>query len=144
MDEHEKAITDYLTLLRNCVRSNGLPPEFAYAGIGDLFLQHARFYEPPEKVRRPLLTPKACFANSQFWAQQTGATYVEGYAMSVIPVHHAWCVKDGKTIEVTWEKPGLAYFGVEFAKVPKRFKGSMFDNGRDFDIYTKKMKAAER
>jgi hypothetical protein len=53
-------------------------------------------------------------------------SYVEGYAMGVIPVHHAWCVdKDGNVIDTTWSatervpgtmraKVGTWYFGVEF------------------------------
>ena len=47
-------------------------------------------------------------------------TYCEGYAIPDIGsiVHemdHAWCVDaDGRVIDNSWRKPGLAYFGIPF------------------------------
>ena len=42
--------------------------------------------------------------------------YVEGMALSVIPVEHAWCVDpDDRVVDPTWEGGGSAYFGAEFS-----------------------------
>jgi hypothetical protein len=40
--------------------------------------------------------------------------YVEGYALGVIPVEHAWCSDaNGNVIDNTWiKRPGADYFGV--------------------------------
>jgi hypothetical protein len=137
MNEHEKAIIDYLKMMKSCVKSNTRKSDFVYYGSGDLLLQHGKFYKPPEVVEIKL-TPKACFANCQFFSsseKRRKLKYVEGYALSIIPVHHAWCAdEDDNVVECTWTEPGRAYYGIEF-KPPKKFVGSMMDNGRDFDIY---------
>ena len=69
-------------------------------------------------------TPRACYANAQFWMrQEEGLRYCEGYAMSVIPVEHAWLVNaDGYVIDPTWGedyeeiggKRPVDYFGITF------------------------------
>lgn len=143
-NESEQNLVNYLELLRNCVKRNldDKPTEIVYAGIGDLLLQHAKFYAPPATSFMQL-TPKACFANAQYMSQlsERGLRYVEGYAVCIIPVHHAWCVDENdNVVEVTWKEPGVAYFGLEFPKVPKKFKGSMMDNGNEVDLYLKEWK----
>ena len=46
-------------------------------------------------------------------ARETGLSYVEGYAHSIIPVLHAW-VTDGKNaLDPTWDN-GKKYYGVIF------------------------------
>jgi len=72
-------------------------------------------WEGPVKAVRlgPL---KECYCNSMRAAAENGWVYVEGIALGVIPVQHAWCVRpDGVLIETTWEDPGTEYFGVPFS-----------------------------
>jgi len=78
---------------------------------------------PPE-----LMEPNACFENAMAYAQRTGMTYVEGFALVAVPgLHaydHAWCADaDGSICELTWREPGFAYLGVAFAAeyVARRF-----------------------
>jgi hypothetical protein len=63
--------------------------------------------------------PKHCYQNSyRLAAHHPGRFfYVEGYALGVIPVPHAWCVdRAGRVIDCTWEplEIGADYFGVKF------------------------------
>ena len=116
MNEHQQAITQWLTLLRNVCKKNN-PDGVVYYGPGDLLLQHGRWYEP-----RPLPRghwrgeQKACFRNALMAASRFRLKYVEGYACGIIPVHHAWCVDDeNRVYEVTWpSKMCYAYFGIQF------------------------------
>lgn len=62
-------------------------------------------------------TQGACYANAQYLAsRRKGLRYAEGFATSVIPVEHAWCVDaEGRVIDPTWDyeyQPD--YFGVIF------------------------------
>jgi hypothetical protein len=115
------AITQWLTMLRDCCRGNGLPEGYHYAGIGDFLLQHAVWYEPkalPGRIRRGM--PRQCFHNSLGLSLRLGYTYVEGYALPDLenlyfPAHHAWNLdRNENLIDSTWDKTGLAYFGVAF------------------------------
>lgn len=130
--DNKLGITQFLEFLRDvCVKNN--PVGFHYqGGPADLLLQHGQWYEPSSngctcnlaKTRRKthlascLLQrgePKQCFYNASIRAMRHGLRYVEGYATSIIPVHHAWVLDaSGKVLEVTWDKPGSAYFGIEF------------------------------
>lgn len=58
---------------------------------------------------------KACFRNAGTAAiDNPELTYVEGYAGTIIPIMHAWCVTDnGTIIDPTWED-GHHYFGIAF------------------------------
>ncbi len=54
-----------------------------------------------------------CYTNAYYAAEDNDWRYVEGYATSVIPMMHAWCVDDeGVVMEVTWETAGDEYMGV--------------------------------
>jgi len=56
-----------------------------------------------------------CFSNALHLAHEEGLTYVEGYATTVIPMHHAWCVDSaGNVIDPTWRALGSSYFGIPF------------------------------
>jgi hypothetical protein len=116
----DAAITGWLTMIRECCHSNGLPKEFTYAGIGDFLLQHGVWYQPrplPKHIRRGL--PRCCFGNALLLARSRRYRYVEGYAVPDIgvclPMHHAWNLdRRGNLIDSTWDKPGLTYLGIEF------------------------------
>jgi hypothetical protein len=71
----------------------------------------------PKGVRRGQM--KECFRNSANAVfRNQGWAYCEGIAVSsslMFPIHHAWCVKDDKVIDLTWEDPAdCVYFGVTF------------------------------
>jgi hypothetical protein len=50
---------------------------------------------------------KQCFYNAQLLACRGGnqLIYYEGFATSIIPVHHAWCVLDDQlVVDLTWRR----------------------------------------
>jgi hypothetical protein len=88
--------------------------------IETFVLQHGRHFpqigELPPFVNMGRL--KMCFQNATHAAlSNPSLTYCEGYAFSIFPVLHAWCVDEhGRVIEVTWPKEfnGADYFGIPF------------------------------
>lgn len=77
--------------------------------------QHA----PPEDIELPSREPKMCYVNAYLLADRHPErfSYVEGYAIAIIPVQHAWCMdRQGHVIDPTphWGK-GKDYFGIEFS-----------------------------
>ena len=87
--------------------------------VAGFVLKHGRAFEPrklPKNLRLHKGRIKGCFRNAAIAAlRDPSLTYVEGYAASIIPVLHAWCVDpDGGLLEVTWGKPGDEYYGIPF------------------------------
>lgn len=62
--------------------------------------------------------PRHCYYNSQQVAFETELTYCEGYAIASadmpVPVCHAWVIHNNLAVELTWNKPGICYFGIPF------------------------------
>jgi hypothetical protein len=103
---------------------------------GKTFLAHGRSYRVPtvERMRELMeqydISPgraKECFMNAAsavVFESSTDLRYVEGYAASIIPIHHAWLVTpNGEVIDPTWAgqishgvtmSPGSEYFGIAF------------------------------
>jgi len=83
----------------------------------EFILQNGKHFIPqslPQHLVKYQGRKKECFKNAYQFAGN-GFTYVEGYAFSIIPVEHAWCVdNEGKVYEITWDEPGSEYFGVQF------------------------------
>ena len=67
---------------------------------------------------RPADVPKEekqmCFGNALHLALKRNWLYVEGYAESVMPLQHAWCIDDeGRVVDPTWEDAeDRAYLGI--------------------------------
>lgn len=107
-------IKDYLEMVTSVTRKAANMDKVAYAGPTDVVLQHGRAWEPFSALQFERGERQQCFANAQRLALlHSDLTYVEGYAMSVIPLHHGWCVdRDGRVVDTTWDALPREYFGV--------------------------------
>lgn len=110
-DPHaEKSLLAYLDGVAKVMGDRPSLPGFVKA--------RGRLFKPaplPASIRRK--KAKECFANAlTLCAALPGLTYVEGYAVSVIPTLHAWCVTaDGTVVDPTWDDPErCAYYGIPF------------------------------
>lgn len=92
---------------------------YAYNSMEEFVLKNGQPYENAPLPRKyPRLVPRECYCNSVVIAAMYGLIYVEGYALGVIPVLHAWCVEPGsnKVIDPTWtDDLRKDYFGIPFA-----------------------------
>ena len=98
------------------------PADFAYFGMEDFLLQHGQTYHYaplPKGVERGIV--KMCFQNAWKLAKKKKWLYVEGMALGIIPIHHAWCVNPKKpiiAIDPTWSESLVSgervYIGVPF------------------------------
>ena len=103
-------ILDHLQRLQHLTGKSFHGPSFY-----DLILTHGRGFKPHKRPRGvPRGTVKECFKNALQLAQSNPKyTYVEGFGLRFIPIHHAWVVdQDGNAIDNTWEISGEEYFGV--------------------------------
>lgn len=144
----ERILRDLLTMLAKAVEQGN--PKCPNHSIYRYVLLHGQFWTPqplPAGFHRGI--PKTCFQQSQALAKQRKLQYVEGYALPGVGVGlavlHGWCVDgDGRVVDITWEKPGLAYCGVvlDLKLVKAQLKGtgltSALDNyKRDFPLLRK-------
>lgn len=141
MTDAEKQTRDFLALLHRVHVQNNTsrPKHWVYDGPADLLVREGKPFKPGTLVHWPHSVKQACFRNAAMYAIDHKLRYVEGYAVSIIPVHHAWCAdKDDNVIEVTWDKVGTGYFGVEFPPM-KVTKGSVLFNYRNRSIYMRRV-----
>lgn len=104
------------------MRKNGMcrPPEgWVYSCAEEFVLKNGRQWTPaplPPDISK--MTVKECFKNATLLAlERRDLTYVEGYAVGIIPVNHAWCVDaEGRVVDPTWPEVGTEYYGVPFDK----------------------------
>ena len=95
--------------------------------LESFLLDHGRQWTPARRPRGLRKQPdKLCFMNSQrhvLTHQQLcgdddleALWYCEGFALGVIPIHHAWLVdRSGTVLDLTWDEPDKAtYWGVAF------------------------------
>jgi hypothetical protein len=103
-------------------KSGGEADEVArnMARIYDLLLKNGRFFEPTPRPKNYKAGERhQCYGNSlDLVIAHDELSYCEGYVVIEripIPMEHGWCMTDqGKVVDVTLKKPGLAYFGVVF------------------------------
>jgi len=106
--------------LRQRASRAGRRDGWVYATLDSLLLDVGRLFvpapwpgggSPPGELGR-------CFAESVSWAWASDGelAYVEGWAadaMDIDRIAHAWCAgPDGKALDTTWPRPGLAYLGL--------------------------------
>ena len=107
-------ITDYIALMAECQRANARGQPFTPPAV--LLQQHGRSWREfsPRAVRKG--AQKQCFRNTlHLCLADPTLTYVEGYAIGLIPLHHAWAADpEGRIIETTWRDAGTDYFGIPF------------------------------
>jgi hypothetical protein len=90
------------------------------ARIYDLLLKHGRFFEPTPRPKNYKSGDRnQCYGNSlDLVIAHDELSYCEGYVVIgriPVPMEHGWCMTEqGKVVDVTLKKPGLAYFGVVF------------------------------
>lgn len=90
---------------------------FKHASVAHFLLSEAIFCNPiPRDSSIIQGEMKMCFRNAyNLAAANSSYVYVEGYAVSMIPTLHAWCIDENKNvIDPTWTD-GTAYFGVPFS-----------------------------
>lgn len=93
------------------------PPINGYNGIADFVLKNGREFLRGEGVPVKRGVMKMCYMNAaHLAAKDSSLTYCEGYATTIIPVLHAWCIDEqGRVVDPTWRfGHGLGYFGVPF------------------------------
>lgn len=117
--------------LQFVVKVAGERPGYVYNSMEHYVLTHGQLFERRPLPRRYKRMPMGhCFRNAFMLASdhRDELRYVEGYALSVIPMHHAWCVDGfGIVVDPTWEDDhGEDYHGVifDFATVKKAMLGS--------------------
>ncbi len=116
-NERDTEILEYLAMYRNLEASHS-HPEYRFA---KMLLERGSFYTFAHiPIGYPIGTPGNCFADAAKLAtDHRDLAYVEGYALGIIPTHHAWCVNnDGIVIDTSWASlaPVLdkqpSYFGI--------------------------------
>lgn len=116
-------IKDYLKFMVDFRKKCNYPKDFKYCCFEEFVLENGNFFsniKKPNWVKRGEI--KNCFSNCFIEATRHpyDLTYCEGYAMGVIPVHHAWLLYNGKVIDPTWDGRDIIndkseYFGVPFS-----------------------------
>lgn len=75
---------------------------------------------------------KECYFNSMMFQSPT-VEYWEGWAVGIIPMPHAWNMRDGKLIDTTWnlfkESEGTLYFGIH---IPREFMQKLLSKKTPF------------
>ena len=108
-----------LDFLRRCVPTPEMKAVFKRT-LQEFVLEYGWWYEPSELPTRIAPgTPQECFKNATFLTvEDDSLIYCEGYALftsSSTPRLHAWATDgDGRVIDNTWPKCGVAYAGVPF------------------------------
>ena len=93
-------LEEYLTTLVRLYKQNGQTQQ----SLAGFILEHGRFFGADAKsFKGRRMTPKECFCNAtKVVLRDPSMTYVEGYVMTIIPIHHAWCMRpDGKVFDPT-------------------------------------------
>jgi len=112
------AVRSYLQKVYKLVSTMGHQPINGYCCLDHFVLVNGIFMRPCPKRHWPASAVQGpvgeCFRNAALLAfENPGLIYCEGYAMSLLPVLHAWVVTSkGRVIDITWSRRGTEYYGV--------------------------------
>lgn len=125
------------------LKKKGIPPSGlnGYYCPMDFVLRNGRYWAPGNVCWAK--GASACYVHAGKAAlRNRDYTYVEGYAINLIQVAHAWLVdNDGLVIETTWSEMGKAYYGIPFRtdyirqQIKKTGCYSMIDQWRGADAW---------
>ncbi len=120
----ETATYNYLKLIASMkIKHPSKKFDWEYHGQEDLILREGKQYEYAKKPKGVRYGPwKYCFRTSYYLADSNPKryTYCEGFATSIIPCLHAWCIdrETGKVVDLTWRHDDVSsergYIGIEF------------------------------
>lgn len=125
MEPTRSILREYLAIMASLVSGVGGRGGSAYVSIADFVLREGTAYEAAAYDAdrwgdETLWTmPRQCFRNALTlvsW-RQSELVYVEGYALHMIPVPHAWTVERAtrRVVDPTWgDTPGTEYLGIPF------------------------------
>ncbi|OGC89255.1 MAG: hypothetical protein A2W25_04305 [candidate division Zixibacteria bacterium RBG_16_53_22] len=143
-------VVEYLKAVCLMRERMGKPDGWVYGCPEEFVLKNGRQWTPaPLPPDIPRMTVKECFRNAAMLAlEHPELTYVEGYALSIISTHHAWCVdKEGRVVDPTWPEVGTEYYGVPFDKAwlfrelhKMEYYGLIDDYRRNFPLLRKNNK----
>lgn len=108
----ESIIAPYLDAVAGCEGNRKPAPGLHYVCVEDFVRNRGQAFSLDGAICRSGEQGR-CFWNARRAARRNNWQYVEGYAVSVIPMLHAWCIDQrGRVREVTWDQLGAEYFGV--------------------------------
>jgi len=90
--------------------------KFSIPTMEQFVLKHGMEFAPHSTMCILRGRVKECFKNASLLARESGGNliYCEGFAVSIIPTLHAWCVtRKGEVFEPTWKELGT-YYGIPF------------------------------
>lgn len=112
-------------------------------------LEHGRLFTTLRAEQPKPGTPKQCYYNAARMVRRSKGQliFVEGYALAMIPLPHAWCIDlEGQVVETTWRPtwrplPGdtarVDYYGIPFStdylvrSIKRWGQYSLLDNWRN-------------
>lgn len=108
------SVRQYLEMFTELAKRNKRTGINGYRCMEEFVLRNGRQMDPsplPSGIKRGPM--KQCYQNAgRIALSRLEFTYVEGYAISIIPVLHGWLIdSEGRVVDPTW-KDGLEYFGV--------------------------------
>jgi len=120
MRQANKNIHNYINTLVECREKGNIykPKGYYYASFDHLLAEAGKYYKPKEFTQEEkeyvnecidmlgfVPAKKQCFYNAQMMMLsdiENKLEYCEGYAISIIPLLHAWVTINDKVIDLTW------------------------------------------
>lgn len=130
--EAEQDIRRWITLYQQITLGDD---SWAYRSFAELVAKYGTFQQPAPWRYEGKQQPGRCFKAASEWAENTGWTYVEGYALAPSVTffscfEHAWCLTDGGVVADPALPDGLVtgYFGIplshEFRRAQQSIRGT--------------------
>lgn len=122
MQSDEGSIVPYLNIVSKSMRNMNLE-KHKHRSMADFIIKFGQHFKPyifPKKYN--MGKQKQCYKNIfNLLVEDVKLIPVIGYAMSYIPLPHAWCVtENGNVIDPTWDYDrytwGKEYFGIPFKR----------------------------